>query len=55
MSERAFRATAAAQRGDAGNGARAAKARQTAWVLAGLAVFVYVGYIAWMFVRASGG
>jgi hypothetical protein len=33
---------------------RLAKARRNAWLLAGLAVFFYVGYIAWMFVRASG-
>jgi hypothetical protein len=35
--------------------ARAAKARRNAWLLAGLAVFVYLGYIAWMFMRANGG
>jgi hypothetical protein len=35
--------------------ARAAKARRNAWLLAGLALFFYVGYIAWMFVRANGG
>ena len=35
--------------------ARAAKARRNAWVLAGVAAFVYLGYIAWMFVRASTG
>jgi hypothetical protein len=35
--------------------ARAAKAHRNAWVLAALALLVYVGYIAWMFVRASAG
>jgi hypothetical protein len=35
--------------------ARAAKVRRNAWLLAGLAVFFYVGYIAWMFVRSNGG
>ena len=39
---------------DAG-AARAAKVRRNAWLLAGLAVFFYVGYIAWMFVRSNGG
>jgi hypothetical protein len=35
--------------------ARAAKVRRNAWLLAALAVFVYLGYIAWMFMRANGG
>ena len=35
--------------------ARAAKVRRNAWLLAGLAVFFYVGYMAWMFIRAIGG
>jgi hypothetical protein len=35
--------------------ARAAKIRRSAWLLAGLAVFFYVAYIAWMFVRSNGG
>jgi hypothetical protein len=30
-----------------------AKVRRNAWLLAGFAVFVYLGYIAWMFVRAG--
>jgi cbb3-type cytochrome oxidase subunit 3 len=34
---------------------RAAKVRRNAWLLAGLAVFFYLGYIAWMFVRSNGG
>jgi hypothetical protein len=38
----------------ADDAARAAKARRTAWLLGGLAVFFYVGYIAWMFVRSGG-
>ena len=35
--------------------ARAARARRTAGLLAGLALLFYVGYIAWMFIRANGG
>jgi hypothetical protein len=35
--------------------ARAARVRRNAWLLAGFAVFVYLGYIAWMFFRAPGG
>ena len=55
MSNSAFKAAGAAQRGDGEDAARAAKARRSAWLLAGVAVFVYLGYIAWMAVRASGG
>jgi hypothetical protein len=70
MSARARQAAEAAQRGGGGAGtdgrgramhgaiaddARAAKAHRNAWVLAALALLVYVGYIAWMFVRASAG
>lgn len=55
MSDRAVKATGAAQRGDGKDGARVAKARRNAWLLAGLAVLFYVGYIAWMFVRANVG
>jgi hypothetical protein len=55
MSERALKAAGAAQRGREEDHARAAKVRRNAWVLAGLAVFFYFGYIAWMAVRASGG
>jgi hypothetical protein len=40
---------------DADDAARVAKARRSAWLLAGLAVFFYVGYIAWMFIRANAG
>jgi hypothetical protein len=36
------------------NRARAAKARRNAWFLAGLALFFYVGYMAWMVLRANG-
>jgi len=36
-------------------GARLAKARRNAWFLAGLAVFFYVTYMAWMVMRANGG
>ena len=41
------------QRRDAEDAARAAKVRRNAWLLAGVAVFFYVGYIAWMVIRAS--
>ena len=57
MSDRASKATGAAQRGagDAGMdaAARAAKVRRNAWLLGAVAVLVYLGYIAWMAVRAS--
>jgi hypothetical protein len=55
MSNRALKATGAAQRGDGADAARVAKARRNAWMLAGLAAFFYVGYIAWMFIRANAG
>jgi hypothetical protein len=35
--------------------ARLAKARRNAWLLAGVAVFFYVGYMVWMFVRGGVG
>jgi hypothetical protein len=55
-SERAHNGAGAAQRGDGdADAARAAKARRNAWLLAGFAAFVYLGYIAWMFFRAPGG
>jgi hypothetical protein len=54
MSAPTRQAPGAAQRGDGGD-ARAAKARRNAWLLAGLALFFYVGYVAWMFIRANGG
>jgi len=44
----------ATRRGD-DNGARAGKAKRHAWFLAGLAVFFYAAYMAWMVLRASGG
>jgi len=60
MSDRALKAAGAAQRGDGDAGiaedaARAARVRRNAWLLGGCAVFVYLGYIAWMFVNAAGG
>ena len=56
MSDRVRTAGGAAQHGDAGvDVARAAKVRRNAWLLAAFAAFVYLGYIAWMVVRASGG
>ena len=47
MTDRAGKAGGAAQRGDG--------VRRNAWLLAGVAVLVYLGYIAWMAVRASSG
>ena len=59
MSAPARQAPGAAERGDGraaiADDARAAKARRNAWLLAGLALFFYVGYVAWMFIRANGG
>ena len=56
MSGRAFKAAGAAERGHgADDAARVATARRSAWLLAGLAAFFYVGYIAWMFIRANVG
>ena len=46
---------AAAGRGDGDDAARAAKARRSAWLLGGLALFFYLGYMAWMFIRSAGG
>jgi hypothetical protein len=37
------------------DGARAAKVRRNAWLLAGLALVFYVGYMAWMLLRSSSG
>jgi hypothetical protein len=39
----------------ADDAARAARARRNAWLLGGVAAFVYLGYIAWMFVRGTIG
>jgi hypothetical protein len=55
MSGRSRQAAGAAQRGDGEDAARAARVRRSAWLLAGLALFFYFGYMAWMLVRASGG
>jgi hypothetical protein len=55
MSARARKAAGAAQGGEAQDAARAAKVRRSAWLLAGVAVLIYLGYIAWMAVRANGG
>jgi len=62
MSGRAPQIIAAAARGRATQGAvadadaaRAAKVRRSAWLLAGLAVFFYLGFIAWILVRAQLG
>jgi hypothetical protein len=55
-SERVRQATGAAHRGDgAGEDAvRFAKARRNAWLLGGFAVLFYLGYMAWLLLRASG-
>jgi hypothetical protein len=55
MSDRERKVAGAAERGDEDDAARAAKVRRSAWLLAGLAVVFYLGYIAWMFVRSSSG
>ena len=55
MSDRAFKAAGVAQRGDGTDAARAAKVRRNAWLLAAAALSVYLGYIAWMAIRAAGG
>ena len=55
MSGRALKATGAASRGDGEDAVRAAKIRRNAWLLGGLAVFFYVGYMVWIFVRAGNG
>ena len=53
MSERARQADRSRRtRGDGEGAARAAKARRNAWLLGAVAVFFYVGYMAWMFIRA---
>ena len=52
---RAPKAAGAARRGAPEDAARAARVRRNAWLLAGFAAFVYLGYIAWMFFRAQGG
>lgn len=50
MSDKALKAAA-----NAADAARAAKVRRNAWLLGTVAVLVYLGYIAWMAVRASSG
>jgi hypothetical protein len=35
--------------------ARAAKVRRSAWLLGGLALVFYFGYLAWMFIRGASG
>lgn len=55
MTDRALKAAGAAQRGADTDAARAARVRRNAWLLGGIAAFVYLGYIAWMFIRATSG
>jgi hypothetical protein len=52
---RARQTPGAASRGDAEDALRHAKARRNAWLLGGLAVLFYVGYMAWIFIRSNGG
>ena len=47
MSDRALKAAGTA------DAARRAKVRRNAWLLGAVALLVYLGYIAWMAVRAS--
>jgi hypothetical protein len=54
-SDRTRQATGAAARGADEDAVRAAKARRNAWLLGGVAVCFYVGYMAWIFIRAGGG
>jgi hypothetical protein len=54
MSDRALQAAETARRGG-DDAARAARVRRNAWLLAAFAVLVYLGYMAWMLLRASGG
>jgi len=54
MSEVEQRKDAGKARQAAGDdAARLAKARRNAWLLAGVAVFFYVGYMVWMYVRGG--
>jgi len=46
-------ASGAAARGDGEDAARAARVRRSAWLLAGLAAFFYVGFIAWNLLKAQ--
>jgi hypothetical protein len=56
MNGRPRQATGAAARGDgADDAARAAKVRRSAWLLGGLALVFYFGYMAWMFIRGTSG
>ena len=49
------RAPGASERGDGDDAARAARARRSAWLLGGLALAFYVGYMVLVFVRGWGG
>ena len=55
MSDQPRQAAGAAQRGNGADAARVAKARRNAWLLGAIAVVVFLGYIAWMYLRAPGG
>jgi hypothetical protein len=54
MSDREPKSTGAARRGDGEDAARAAKVRRNAWLLGALAVFFYLGYMAWIYLRSGG-
>jgi hypothetical protein len=51
MSEPRRQATGAAARGDGEDAARVAKARRMAWLLAGLALTFYIGFMVWTFIK----
>jgi hypothetical protein len=53
-SVRPRQASGAAARGADEDAARAAKVRRSAWLLGGLALTFYFGYLAWMFIRGAG-
>ena len=55
MSDRSLNAGGSAQRADGDDAVRAAKVRRSAWLLTALAVSVYLGYIAWIFVHGTSG
>jgi hypothetical protein len=53
MNEPNRHGTGAAARGDGNDAARAAKARRHAWLLAGAAVLIYIGYLITLVIRGS--
>jgi hypothetical protein len=55
MTQTKRQAPGAAPRGDGDDAARAARARRNAWLLGGLALAFYLGYMVLVFVRGAGG